>query len=116
MAMCRKFQGVWILLALMFSVACGGTQASGSIGAVLGKDRQDGRLFVRDAPPGMSAARSGVDVGDEIVAIDGQDVRGMSIDDVHNMLRGKIGTKVVLTIDRSGARRDVTVERGPLRE
>lgn len=104
-------------MAVIFAcLACGGGTATGSIGAVLGKSRSDGRLYVRDAPPGMSAARAGIDVGDEIVAIDGQDVRGMSIDEVHAVLRGKIGTKVVLTIDRSGARREITVERGPLRE
>jgi S1-C subfamily serine protease len=87
---------------------------SGSIGAILGKGNDDGRLFVREAPAGMGAARAGVAVGDELVAIDGKPVARMSPTEVHEALAGKVGTKVKLTVLRGGTTTDVEVERGPL--
>jgi C-terminal processing protease CtpA/Prc len=120
----RNFQRLWNAVALTLavaafvasgSVACGGS-AGGSIGAVLGKRHSDGRVYVRDVPAGMTGAEAGLEPGDEIVAIDGRDVRTMSTEDVQGALRGKIGTTVVLTVDRAGARRDVPVRRGPFRQ
>jgi S1-C subfamily serine protease len=123
----RIFQRLWnaaVLSAALTSfvasggvaaVACGGS-AGGSIGAVLGKRHGDGRVYVRDVPAGMTGAEAGLEPGDEIVAIDGRDVRTMSTEDVQGALRGKIGTTVVLTVDRAGARRDVPVRRGPFRK
>src|SRR5436305_14558772 len=44
------------LLAVTY--ACG--SSTGSVGAVLGKNVHTGRLFVREVPPGMAAAVSGL--------------------------------------------------------
>jgi len=64
----------------------------------------------------MGAARAGVEVDDEILAIDGKKVGEMSPKEVHENLAGDVGSKVTLTIKRAGSsRRDVVVERGPLR-
>lgn len=88
---------------------------SGSIGAVLAKNNQDGRLYVRDAPPDMGAAKAGVQSGDEVTAIDGKPVLGMAADDIHRALSGAVGTKVELTVSRDGQSVTFHVERGPLR-
>ncbi|HRI75484.1 MAG TPA: S41 family peptidase [Alphaproteobacteria bacterium] len=49
------------------------------------------------------AARAGVQSGDLIVEIDGQQVMGMSLNDAVDKMRGRVGTNIVLTIVRAGA-------------
>ena len=83
---------------------------------MLGKDNRTGRVYVRDAPADMAAARAGLEVDDEVVAIDGKAVLGMSPDEVHQALFGNVGSKVSLSIARQGTPpRRVIIERGPLR-
>ncbi len=84
------------------------------MGAVLGKDNANGRLFVREAPAGMGAAKAGLEVGDEVLAIDGKPVAKMSPPEVHEALAGKVGTKVKVTVARGGTTLDYVIERGPL--
>ena len=84
------------------------------MGAVLAKDNADGRVFVREAPPGMGAARAGMAVGDEVIAIEGRAVSKMTPEEVHEALAGKVGTKVRVTVMRAGASVELSVERGPL--
>src|SRR6185436_6270271 len=82
-------------VALLVLAACGGTW-TGSVGAVFAKDNRTGRVYVREAPADMGAARAGVLVDDEIVAIDGHPVLGMSTQQLHEALAGQVGTKVAL--------------------
>jgi carboxyl-terminal processing protease len=103
-----------LLAAPLGPLGCGGG-ATGSIGAVLGK-RGDGRLYVREVPPGMSAWTAGLEPDDEIVAIDGREVRAMTPEDVSKALRGTVGSDVTLTVKRGGLARDVKVRRGPFRQ
>jgi len=77
--------------------ACAGS--TGTIGAVLGQ-RPSGRLFVRSAPPHLAAASAGVRMGDEVLLIDGRDVRQMSAREVHRSLEGDVGDTVKLTLVR----------------
>jgi S1-C subfamily serine protease len=84
----------------------------GSIGAMLGKkDAPDGRVFVREVPAGLAAANAGLEVDDEILTIDGVDVRPISKEEVSKKLRGDVGTTVVLTVSRAGQKREVKVVR-----
>jgi C-terminal processing protease CtpA/Prc len=99
--------------AAVLLLACASTH--GSIGAVLGQDKTDGRVFIRQVPPQMTAARAGVEVGDEVLLIDGQDVRRMSPEAIHQALAGDEGTHVSLTILRHGQIQRIAVERGPLK-
>jgi len=85
----------------------------GTIGAQLGK-RADGRVFVRGVPPGQGADKAGLMVDDEILAIDGKPVREMTQEEIKRAVRGDLGSKFVVTVDRGGAKRDVTIERSPL--
>ncbi len=48
------------------------------------------------------ASRSGIQAGDIILKINGKDISGWSLDKVSNTLRGKVGTKVTLLIQRPG--------------
>ncbi|MGH7285598.1 MAG: PDZ domain-containing protein [Polyangiaceae bacterium] len=86
------------------------------MGAVFARDNPSGRVFVRDAPSDMGAAHAGVMVGDELIAVDGHPVNRLTADDLHKLLAGKVGSKVVLQVKRNGEMKDLTVERGPLRQ
>src|SRR5688500_10800813 len=88
------------LSALLFlTLACGPSR--GTIGAALLQD-SDKRLLVREVPPRLAAERAGVQVGDEVLLIDGRDVRQMSAKDVHAALSGDVGEPVKLTLVREG--------------
>ncbi len=62
----------------------------------------------------MGAAKAGLEVGDEVVSIEGKPVGAMSPEAVHEALQGKVGTKVRITVVRAKVSLDVVVERGPL--
>jgi carboxyl-terminal processing protease len=86
----------------------------GSIGAVLGQSRSDGRVTIRETPRGFPAAQAGLTPGDEVLLIDGRDVRGMSPEAIHLALEGDVGTMVQLTLLRAGKIERVALRRAPL--
>lgn len=108
----RRVVSLLSVLLLAFCFACGAA-APGTIGAQLGQ-RTDGRLFVRGIPPGQGADKAGLELEDEILAIDGHPVREMSQDDVKRAVRGDVGTTMVLSVERNGLKRDVRVQRSPI--
>lgn len=65
-------------------------------------------------PPGQGAERAGLEIDDEILMIDGKDVRAMSQDEVRRAVRGDVGSTLTVTILRNGEKRDVKVTRTPL--
>jgi len=71
-------------------------------------------VTVRETPPGLAAAEAGVDPGDEVLLIDGRDVRGMSPEAIHMALEGAVGSVVQLTLLRGGKIERIAVRRGPL--
>lgn len=73
----------------------------GGIGAQLGMDPQ-GNLVVIAPLKGTPAERAGLKPEDEIVAIDATSTQGMSVDDAVSVIRGVEGTKVTLSILRTG--------------
>ncbi|MBC8448676.1 MAG: S41 family peptidase, partial [Chloroflexi bacterium] len=71
----------------------------GGIGAWVGQD-EEGHIVLtpmKDSP----AALAGIQEGDIIVAVDGQDTVGMAQDDVVALIRGPVGSTVQLTIRRA---------------
>lgn len=56
---------------------------------------------VKDTP----AEKAGIKAEDQITAIDGKSTKDMSLQDAVNMIRGKKGTKVELTIARNGQKK-----------
>jgi C-terminal processing protease CtpA/Prc len=83
----------------LLSVAC--ATPRGSVGAVLAQSR-DGRLTVRESPPGHAASRAGIEPGTEILLIDGRDVQRMSPIEVHQALEGDVGSTIRLTVLYNG--------------
>ena len=101
----------WVLLFLA-SLVAGCAAQKGTIGAMLGQ-RSDGRVFVREAPPGLAADKAGVREGDEIILIDGIDVRQLDERRLHQALSGEVGDPVKLTILRNNSVVRVTLQRTP---
>ena len=103
-----------LALAACALVGCG--PGMGSIGANMVKQHTDGRLIVREVPQGMEASKAGIEVGDEILSINGRDVHAMDKQEVHDALVGPVGTTVQLTVVRGDEVLRLTVRRGPLRD
>jgi len=102
---------VWGVLA---SVAC--TPPRGTIGAVIAQDDASGRLFVREVPKGLAADKAGIRPGDEILLIDGLDVRPMTPRQIHAALSGDVDATVKLTLVRGDDVIRVTLKRTEARK
>jgi len=102
------------LVACMALVqALGGCTADrGTIGALLAQT-PDQRLVLRDVPPNLAAGRAGLQPGDELLLIDGRDVRELDERGVHQALAGNVGDPVKLTLLREGRVVRVTLRRTP---
>jgi carboxyl-terminal processing protease len=76
-----------------------------------------GNLYITSVIVGQPAAKAGVQIGDQIVAIDGFPVRTKSIDHVRNAIKGPPGTTVRLTIRKDGQGRPkvIAIARGEVR-
>ena len=66
---------------------------------------------IMEVTPGSSAEEAGLQVGDIIVAIEGQPTSGLTTTEGRDLVRGDEGTKVKLTLDRAGKRIELDVER-----
>lgn len=101
------------LAALLLSaLVLGCAPERGTIGAVLAQT-PDQRLVLRDVPPQLAAGRAGLQPGDELLLIDGRDVRELDERGVHRALGGEVGDSVKLTLLREGRVIRVTLRRTP---
>jgi C-terminal processing protease CtpA/Prc len=99
------------VFCLAFAALAGCVASHGTIGAVIAQQPDTGRLFLRDIPPGLAAARAGLKPGDEVLLIDGVDVRAMDAKQIHAVLTGDVDTPVKLTIVRGEQILRVTLKR-----
>ena len=88
-------------------------KAYGGIGAVIYKPDVDGNVIINEPYAGSAAVKYGLQCGDEIMAIDGESVIGLTSQQCSDKMRGEPGTKVVFKVKklRSGNVEDVTVTR-----
>jgi carboxyl-terminal processing protease len=80
----------------------------GGLGIEVGME--DGFVKVIAPIDDTPAERAGLKPGDLIIRINDKPVKGMSLNDAVNVMRGKPGTKITLTILREGADRPFDVE------
>jgi len=80
----------------------------GGVGIEIGMEK--GRPVVISPIEGTPAFRAGIKPGDVILEIDGEDTSNMSLIDVVQRIRGKVGTKVQLTIYRKGMEKPMKIE------
>jgi carboxyl-terminal processing protease len=95
--------------------ACAGSMSSswsGGIHARMGWSEEDG-LRVAEVPQEGPAHRAGLRAHDRIVAIDSEPVAGRSMADVVEMLRGPVGTIVVLSVLRGSESHTLEIDRAP---
>lgn len=71
---------------------------------------EDGGVRVVRPFLGSPAEKAGLKSGDRITKIDDRDVTGLSSDEVANLVRGKPGTPVKITVERQEAGRVRTIE------
>ncbi len=79
------------------------------IGAILsgGGTRE---VIVENPLEGSPAVKAGVRSGDTILAVDGKLIKSLSLDKVVKRIKGKKGTKVVLTLKRKGVSGNLDIE------
>jgi carboxyl-terminal processing protease len=75
----------------------------GGIGIQVGVDQESGRLRVIAPMVGTPAYEAGILAGDQIVEIDGQPAEGMSSDKAAEILTGRPGTEVKLSVLHEGS-------------
>lgn len=80
----------------------------GGLGIEVGME--DGFVKVISPIDDTPAQRAGMQAGDLIIRIDGTAVQGMSLNDAVKKMRGKVGTKIELTVVRKGEDQALTVE------
>ena len=80
----------------------------GGVGIEIGMEK--GRPVVISPIEGTPAFKAGIKPGDVILEINGEDTSNMSLIDVVQRIRGKVGTKVQLTIYRKGMEKPMKIE------
>jgi carboxyl-terminal processing protease len=93
-------------------------QTKGEFGGVgIEVTMEDGLIKVISPIDDTPAAKAGLKPGDYIAAIDGTSIQGQPLNDAIDKMRGAPGSKVVLTVLRTGQKKpfDVTLARAVIR-
>ncbi|KNZ68482.1 carboxyl-terminal protease [Thermincola ferriacetica] len=72
--------------------------------------KTDAAVIITDVFSRSPADEAGIIAGDEIVAVDGQNIAGLSSDEISAMIKGPEGTKVKLTLKRNGQKALINLE------
>ncbi|MGD0191597.1 MAG: S41 family peptidase [Rhizomicrobium sp.] len=86
----------------------------GGVGLVIAADQ--GIIKVVSPIDDTPASRAGIKSGDSILAINGKGLEGLSLDKVQDQLRGPAGSKLTLSLMRSGSQKsfEVSLERAAI--
>jgi len=89
----------------------GTTGEFGGLGIEVGME--DGFVKVISPIDDTPAQRAGIQAGDLIIRLDSKPVKGMTLHDAVNIMRGKVGTDIILTVVREGVDKpfEVTITR-----
>jgi carboxyl-terminal processing protease len=79
----------------------------GGIGAIIGK--KNSKTVIMMPYEGFPAQKSGLKIGDELLEVDGIDLKEKNTNDVSKLLKGAAGTNVNLTIKRFGVKDKMVV-------
>ena len=80
----------------------------GGLGIEVGTE--DGFLKVISPIDDTPAERAGIKAGDLIIRLDNKSVKGMSLDEAVQLMRGKPGTSIMLTISRKNVEKPLKIE------
>ena len=85
-------------------------QTKGEFGGIgIEVTMEDGLVKVVSPIDDTPAAKAGLKTGDYIAAIDGNSIQGMALNDAIDKMRGPVGTKVTLTLLRTGEKKPFDV-------
>lgn len=80
----------------------------GGIGAYVRRDEQN--RIILEPMPDQAAERAGLEKDDVLIAVDGRPLStDMTTDQVVALIRGEVGTKVVLTVERAGTSEPIEI-------
>lgn len=85
-------------------------QEFGGIGIQVQIDPTTNRLTVISPLPGTPAYKAGVQAGDTIMTIQGEDTEGFGIEDAVKLLKGKPGADIVIGVRHVGEKETVDLE------
>ena len=77
------------------------------IGAII--SYKNSRVIINEPYEGLPAQKAGLKAGDSILEIDDENVRGATVKEVSDRLKGTPGTIVKLLISRPGVKEDMTI-------
>ena len=83
----------------------------GGIGVTVDTNKNNKGIKIVSTMEGQGAELAGIKSDDTITAVDGKPINGMAVEDAIALIRGEIGTNVILTIERDGELIEVIVER-----
>lgn len=86
------------------------------VGVQVMMDYSTNTLTVSDVFEGSPALEAGMQPGDVIVSVDGQDVTQTDLDEIVNMVKGEQGTEVTIGVLRGETPKEMTMERQPVVE
>lgn len=80
------------------------------IGVSISQKEENGEITIATVFDDTPAKEAGIQEGDVIVAVDGNDMTGKSSQDVVSMIKGKTDGTVTITVMRNGEKLDLQVE------
>lgn len=83
----------------------------GGIGVMIQPDAASGFMSITYVLPGTPAERAGLQTGDLITSVNATATKGLAVDAVSALLRGKAGSVVSVTLSRSNATSVVSITR-----
>ena len=81
------------------------------VGITIVQQEDDSGFLISMVTDGGPAQEAGIAVNDLLIGVEDQDVRGMTTDQVGQLVKGKEGTKMTLTVLRKGENLTLSVER-----
>lgn len=82
----------------------------GGIGSIISWNPKLKRSVIAEPYENMPAATVGLKVGDVLMEIDGKDLAGKTNQEVSEMLRGQVGTRFALKVQRPGTEEPLTFD------
>jgi len=93
-------------------------QTRGEFGGLgLEVTQEDGFVKVVSPIDGTPASEAGIEAGDFITAVDGENLLGLTLDEAVELMRGPVGSEIIVTVVREGATEpfDVSIIRDTIR-
>lgn len=81
------------------------------IGALMAQDQETLEITVQEVYKDTPAEEAGMKEGDVLLSVDGDDVTGMSLSEVVDLVKGEENTKVSVTVRRAGGNVDLEMTR-----